>query len=95
MLTIEQLKNIKPGEIFATGITVNAPKYIYLSNHRIGERIQRVAVRGDIHDWTIYYQWESKWWTDTFIKKLGNKMYSKYVRDLVPCDDEALAMYRK
>ncbi len=95
MLTLQKLKDMEPGEIFATGIAVNAPSKIHLTDHRIGEKIQRVAVRVNIHDWTIYYQWASKWRTDNLIKKLWNKMYSAYAKQLVPCDDEALNMYRK
>jgi len=85
MITIEKLKEMKPG-IFATG-TGTYPE-IYETE------ICWVAVRGGIHDWAIYYHHSvhDKGW----IRRNGDKMRTESViKRLVPCDDEAYDMYRR
>lgn len=67
-----------------------------------------VAVRGGIHDWAIYHSLDANFEraefldgaehllaTDDMIEKLGAKLTNEHdIRKLVPCDDEAFAMYR-
>jgi hypothetical protein len=78
-LTLEQLKEMKPG-IFKTG--------------EIGDYGTKwVAVRGGIHDWAIYHGPVDK--QLEWIKRFGDKITEKTtIRSLVPCNDEAFAMYR-
>ena len=50
MLTIEKLKEMKPGTIFAQGITTNDPNGIYMTNSNIGRKLLWIAKRGGIYD---------------------------------------------
>lgn len=89
MLTLQQLKNMPPDTIFATGVVANHPNDIYLVNHRIGDEMVWVAQRGGYHDWAIYVNWKG---ADPL---QGNKILTQeYIKQLVPCDDEAFSMYR-
>jgi hypothetical protein len=78
LLTIEKLKAMTPGEVFAHGECL-ASKWL--------------ACRGDIHDWAIYFgtfEWE---WD--YVKTNGDKICDRnLIKFLVPCDKEALEMYR-
>lgn len=52
-----------------------------------------IAKRGNYHDWTIYLHWADKSWE--WIEEAGDKPMSEvYIRRLVPCTDEAFAMFR-
>ena len=52
-----------------------------------------VAVRGGIYDWCIYCHYSDK--DENWIRKFGDKVYTKsHIKKLVPCDDEAFALYR-
>ena len=56
-------------------------------------RLNWVAVRGKIHDWAIYYHTSDK--SDDYIRDYGSKCFTEAViKDLVPCDVDALKMYR-
>lgn len=83
-LTLQHLKDMQPG-IFAYGT---------LQDCKIcPEHIKWVAVRGGIHDWTIYYDKEC--YSYDHVKDFGTKLYtSSIIRELVPCDDKAFKMYR-
>ena len=83
-LTIEKLKDMKKG-IFATGTGT------YPELHH--SEIRWVAVRGDIHDWTIYYH--HSYHEQYFIETQGDKCFTEsIIKRLVPCDEEAYNMYR-
>ena len=84
VLTVEQLKQMNPG-IFASG-SIFEPRLAK-------EYLKWVAVRGQIHDWAIYYHREEK--SIEFVRDYGDKCFTKEViKELVPCDDEAFKMYR-
>lgn len=96
MLTLQQLKDMKPDTIFAKGELVDDPDGINLA--RTGNKVRWVAVRGGIHDWAIYAQnphygelnYDFDW-----VRRHGDKVTSEAnIKKLVPCDDEAFAMYR-
>lgn len=79
-LTLEQLKEFKPHEIFATGLTPDGWGW--------------VAVRGGIHDWAIYVD-PSREKTPEETARWGDKVhYEKVIREMVPCTDEAMEWYR-
>jgi len=90
MLTLQKLKDMNPGTIFEFKLGSN------------GERtFMWVAVRGDIHDWAIYTSLNAIPMVDFWagdkdgIATMGDKVYDKEsIKKLVPCDDEAFAMYR-
>lgn len=91
MLTEKLLKELTPGGIFATG-TRHDPR-LYR-----GGMIQWVAVRGEgMHDWAIYYHRYCPDREDSveWVKRFGDKCSTEAViKELVPCDDEAFALYR-
>ena len=85
MLTIENLKEMEPGTIIATGVTQN--DYLYHLP------VRWVAKRGRIHDWAIYYDKEEK--SQSEVENCGNKCFTEAViKELVPCDEAAMRMYR-
>jgi hypothetical protein len=91
MLTLEKLKEMGPHEYFATGVTIDSPNGVNMTNS--GIPLRWVAVRGEIPDWAIYIAWAYK--DEVYIAKQGDKVHSPfYIRRLVPCDDEAFKMYR-
>ena len=52
-----------------------------------------VAKRGSYHDWAMYHG-DSEW-SDTRILESGNKIMDKeLINQLLPSDDEAMALYR-
>lgn len=85
-LTLEFLKN-NPSVIFATGVG------FYKELHN--EPIHWIAKVGDgFHDWAIYYSFESDGIDQ--VANGGEKVCTDtMIRMLVPCADEALALYRK
>lgn len=95
LLTLARLTEMKPGEIIATGTTLNHPEGVYMTNNFIGRKLLWVAKRGYIHDWAVYCLWEDEANVQTVLAR-GDKITTQsYIRMLVPCDDEALAMYRR
>ena len=87
------LKEMSEG-IFAQGETVDSPEGANMAN--TGKVIKWVAVRGYIHDWAIYtdnpYSPQPSY---AGVRDLGDKVHNREsVKKLVPCDEEALAMYR-
>jgi len=92
-LTLQQLKDMKPGVVFADGITENSPDGVYMTNSDMGRKMIWVAKRGGIHDWAIYIHWADK--SVQWVTEHGDKVTNKgNIKKLVPCDDEAFAMYR-
>jgi hypothetical protein len=91
MLTIQKLKDMEPGTIIAQGTCMDNEYGINAT--RSGRLLRWVAVRGGIHDWTIYYHWASE--SLEFVKAHGDKLFNlDTIRRLVPCDDEAFEIYR-
>jgi hypothetical protein len=91
MLTLQDLIDMQPHKHFTTGITVDSPDGVNMNNS--GKGLKWVAVRGEIHDWAIYIGLID----DSFhhIATNGDKIHDTvHIKRCVPCDDEALAMYR-
>jgi hypothetical protein len=85
MMTIKDLVEMEPGHLIKQGVVQN--DYLY---HK---PVRWVAVRGRIHDWAIYYDKEEN--SFEWIRNHGNKCFTETViRELVPCDDAAMRMYR-
>ena len=92
MLTIEMLKEMKQG-LFVRGEAVDSPLGINMTNS--GKMLKWVAVRGGIHDWTIYCHW-SEGNSYDWVCASGDKIFSEdIIRRLVLCSDEAYKMYRR
>ena len=86
MMTLEELKKMEPHTVFATGVTED-PRIFR-------EPVKWIAKRGLIHDWAIYYDRPEK--TLDEIQSWGSKLHSlNIIKDLVPCDEEMLNMYRQ
>lgn len=93
MLTLSQLKTLPPKTIFAKGEVENSPEGIYMTDVRRGDMMKWVAVRGGIHDWTIYIHWAEM--SHDWVQQHGDKVMSgTNVKKLIECDGEAYAMYR-
>lgn len=91
MLSLKQLQDMPPHTVFATGEVVDGPEGINMTNS--GRMLKWVAKRGQIHDWAIYIHWAES--SVEYIETQGDKIYNKEnVKKLVPCDNEALEMYR-
>ena len=92
-LTLEDLKEMQPFTVFATGITENSPDGIYMTNENLGKKLMWVAKRGEIHDWAIYIHWAE--YGEEYVRDYGDKVTSPTnIKKLVPCDEEAFKMYR-
>ena len=91
MLTLEELNQLPPGTIFASGVANDSEDGLFMAG--TGSELRWVAVRGDTHDWAIYCQFADK--SAEWIKSHGDKVHMKeHIKKLVPCDDEAFKMYR-
>ena len=93
MLTIKKLKEMKEG-IFAQGEVIDSPEGANMAN--TGKMMKWVAVRGIIHDWAIYCDNPYMPQLDfQGVRDMGDKIHDReVVKKLVPCDKEALDMYR-
>jgi len=93
MLTVEMLKDMPPGTVFATGEIENSPEGLFMINNNIGRKLLWAAKRGHIYDWAIYCYWAENGLD--FVLSNGDKVMDRQnIKKLVPCDDEALKMYR-
>lgn len=91
MLTLQELKDMEPHKIFATGIAIDAPGGLFMAS--TGKELRWVAVRGNIHDWCIYCHFSYK--SEQDVANHGDKVcMAANIKKLVPCDDEAFKMYR-
>jgi len=93
MITLDDLKKMKPG-VFAKGMFLDAPGAVNIAN--TGNMCKWVAVRGIIHDWEIYSDNPHSPQPDfEMVASMGDKIHNReYVKMLVDCDEESLAMYR-
>lgn len=93
MLTLQELKDMKPGIVFAHGTTTNDPQGVYMTDNDFGKPLIWAAKRGGIHDWAIYIHWADNGLQ--YVIEHGDKVTNKAnIQKLVPCDDEALQQYR-
>ncbi len=93
MLTLDKLKAMAPGEIFAKGVVSNSPEGVYMTGNDLGRELIWVAKRGDFHDWGIYLHWASL--GEQYVINNGDKLTNKkYIDMLVPCEDQAFEYYR-
>ncbi len=111
MLTIKELKDMNPG-IFRTGTGLILHPWPDEARENVIDgkyaEVNWVAVRGGIHDWTIYHSldanltkrdyldgFEHLMATNERIRNWGTKVRrEEEIKRLVPCDDEAFKMYR-
>lgn len=93
LLTIEKLKAMQPGTVFAQGEVENTPQGIFMSDEQPGRKLCWVAKRGGYHDWGIYIHWADRGYGYALTN--GDKVINEAnIKKLVPCDEEAFKMYR-
>ena len=91
MLSLQDLKDMAPDTIFATGETIDGPSGVNMTGSLLP--LRWVAVRGGIHDWAVYIH--SADWSTKQVRENGDKIHNRQIiKKLVSCDDEALEMYR-
>ena len=93
-LDVKMLIDMPGGTIFATGLLMDTPDQLFVGN--TGKRLRWVAVRGyNQGDWSIYCHLAADHSVDE-VKRNGDKVtHDGHIRRCVPCDDEALAHYRR
>lgn len=91
MLTIDDLKEMQPGEIFKTGTAMDTEDGLFMVN--TGRELRWIAIRGHFHDWAIYCHFSDR--DISWICSYGDKVHMEHhIKKLVPCTDEAFALYR-
>lgn len=78
MLTLEELKNMKPGNVIAKGVLVDAPDGIHLTG--TGNIVRWIAVRGNIYDRCIYAQnphYGNMFYSYEEVRMVGDKITGK------------------
>lgn len=84
-LTLQDLNKMEPYTTFSHGVT-HDPRLFR-------DPVRWLAKKGGSNDWAIYYHLEEK--SLDFIENSGDKCFtSEVIRELVPCDDNALKAYR-
>jgi len=92
VLTIKMLEAMPPHTIFARGTFRDSPTEV---NHLNSGKFRRwIAKRGAIPDWAIYIG-EDTWSWDEIASNDDKLFTPRYIKYLVHCDDESLAMYRQ
>ena len=95
MLDKQMLMAMPPHTIFAVGTAKNEPGKLHMIGKWKGRLLKWAAISGfGPGDWAIYCHWEgpTHGWVCNFGEKVGA---DEHIRRLVPCDDEALALYRR
>jgi hypothetical protein len=87
VLTAKILMDMTPGTLIGTGVILDQRLH--------NGCVRWAAKRGDgFHDWALYYHHSTE--TVDYVLRYGDKSTTEAViRRLVPCDDEAFALYRK
>jgi len=95
ILTLDMLNKFDPHTVMFTGTAINAPGGIYMESapRYHNKELLWAAVRGGINDWCIVIHWKCNGLD--FVVEQGDKVVNKeYIRQLVPCTDEAFKRYR-
>ncbi|MBT9167221.1 MAG: hypothetical protein DDT19_00546 [Syntrophomonadaceae bacterium] len=94
-LTLEFLKALPPYMIFSGGTAENNENGLFITSNPkyYNAKLRWVAVSGGINDWAIYCHLSE--YNEEWIARHGDKVHmEKNIRMLVPCTEEAFAMYR-
>lgn len=92
---LETLQNSTDGVVIATGIVQNNEGGVYMTDFRKNDDLRWVAKVGSGYaDWAIYIHWAEH--SLEWVLQNGDKVTTQaYIKKLVPCDDEALKLYRR
>ena len=96
-LTVQKLKAMEPGAIFATGTTTD--NSVWINIWSTGTKIKWVAVRGHwYHDRTVYLRGDRNELdideSDDSIARFGDKCPETSVLHIIDADQKALKLYR-
>lgn len=95
-LTLEALKAVPFGDVFASGVIENSPEGLNMVGEPyIGRKLLWAAVKGlaPYHDWAIYCHWEECGLDK--VLKYGDKLtFESNIKKVVPCTDEVFRHYR-
>lgn len=93
MLTAHTLVNMPPDTIFASGTLEDSTNDINIANS--GKEMRWVAVRGKgFCDWAIYVHFAIH--SIEYVARSGDKIFSPVIIQLlVPCDEDAIRLYRR
>lgn len=96
MLTLNDLKEIKAGEVFAHGVITNSRETLNMVGDNQGKNLIWAAKKGyGYDDWAIYTAWEDQTPDIVHVLAHGEKVkFESNIKKLVPCDKEALNLYR-
>jgi hypothetical protein len=111
LLTLEKLKSMKPGIFIRGFALIEHPWFNHAGNIDDFNLtpVKFVATRGEIHDWAIYHSLSSNFDKSSYLSsydhlyldwgtiyRSGTKLQNKEtIKQLVPCNDEALKWYRR
>ena len=90
MITREDLKNMEPGTIFASGNIIDGENGVHLKNS--GKLLRWVAVRGNVDDWSIYIDVASK--DEEKVKNDGDKLPKRVAISLIEGSKDFYDRYR-
>jgi len=90
-IDLEGFNKIGDGEVFATGITDNAPGGLFMTQG--GGRLRWVAKKGFCNDWAMYCYWD---YADVrYVVDCGDKVQDKQnIANVLAVTDEVLNLYR-
>ena len=90
-IDLEGFNKIPDGEVFATGITDNAPGGLFMTNE--GGRLRWVAKKLLAGDWAIYCFWDCA--DVNYVVNYGDKVQdTQNIANVLPVTDEVLNLYR-
>jgi hypothetical protein len=93
LLTKEEFDKIPHGACFRELVLPNDTTGIFMTDHRLGDDLRCIAVKGHGNDWAIYTHWAEM--NAEFIRLRGNKVHTEpNIRRVVPCTDEVFNLYR-
>lgn len=95
--TPEMFRQIENDSIFAQGILLDDA--LGYPIQQTGNVVRWCAVKGDVEDWSIYYQppyLGQLVWSFEEVKQNGDKLHHPvWIGKLVPCDNKMRGLYRQ
>jgi len=93
MIDMELFNKIPDGTVFLTGLTINDPNGVYMTNNRLGDLLMFVAKKGYGHDWTLYFGWMEM--GADYIAMNGDKStFDENIRRCVNVTEDVFKLYR-
>lgn len=93
MLTDKMIKSFPDNWIIAAGSISNNLSGIFVSRSRMNEELVWIAVTGYAGDWAIYCGFR-KDGIDNILRSGHKITIVENIKKLLPCTDQAIALYR-